>query len=110
MKTKRLHVSGDFPEFVVANKSGTGYKVRLDPHGNGSCTCPDFQVCIAQEGRICKHIAAAAITALFPQVPPPSDGNKSVMKANGETAWGSLSALVSYPAQSPDRRKERRAS
>src|SRR5438128_10391504 len=60
MKTKRLRVEGDFPEFVVTNKSGTGYKVKLDPHGNGSCTCPDFQVRIAQEGRICKHIAAAA--------------------------------------------------
>src|SRR5262244_4600340 len=68
MKTKRLHIEGDFPEFVVTNKSGTGYKVRLDPHGNGSCTCPDFQVRIAQEGRICKHIAAAALTALAPQV------------------------------------------
>jgi hypothetical protein len=59
--------------------------VRLDPHGNGSCTCPDFQVRIAQEGRICKHIAAAAITALAPQVQSPSteSGNGSVMKANG---------------------------
>jgi hypothetical protein len=85
MKTKRLHVSGDFPEFVVTNKSGTGYKVRLDPHGSGNCTCPDFQVRIAQEGRICKHIAAAAITALAPQVQLPStgDGNGSVMKENG---------------------------
>jgi hypothetical protein len=82
MKTKRLRVEGDFPEFVVTNKSGTGYKVKLDPHGNGSCTCPDFQVRIAQEGRICKHIAAAAIIALAPQVqaPSPTDGS---MKANG---------------------------
>ena len=85
MNTKRLRVEGDFPEFVVTNKSGTGYKVRLDPHGSGSCTCPDFQVRIAQEGRICKHIAAAAIIALAPQVQPPSpgNGNGSVMKANG---------------------------
>jgi hypothetical protein len=85
MKTNRLHVSGDFPEFIVTNKSGTGYKVKLDPHGSGSCTCPDFQVRIAQEGRICKHIAAAAITALAPQVqlPSPANGNGSVMKANG---------------------------
>jgi hypothetical protein len=85
MKTKRLHVAGDFPEFVVTNKSGTGYKVRLDPHGNGTCTCPDFQVRIAQEGRICKHIAAAAIIALAPQVQLPSagNGNGSVMKSNG---------------------------
>jgi hypothetical protein len=85
MKMKRLHVTGDFPEFVVINKSGTGYKVRLDPHGSGTCTCPDFQVRIAQEGRICKHIAAAAIIALAPQVqlPSPENGNGSVMKANG---------------------------
>ena len=84
MKTKRLHVAGDFPEFIVTNKSGTGYKVRLDPHGSGTCTCPDFQVRIAQEGRICKHIAAAAITALAPQVQLPSagDGNGFV-KPNG---------------------------
>ena len=85
MKTNRLHVSGDFPEFIVTNKSGVAYKVRLDMHGTGSCTCPDFQVRIAQEGRICKHIAAAAIIALAPQVQPPSpgNGNGSVMKANG---------------------------
>jgi uncharacterized Zn finger protein len=82
MKTKRLHVEGDFPEFVVTNKSGTGYKVRLDPHGSGSCTCPDFQVRIAQEGRVCKHIAAAAIIALAPQVQAPSPTN-GFMKANG---------------------------
>jgi hypothetical protein len=82
MKTKRLRVEGDFPEFVVTNKSGTGYKVKLDPHGNGSCTCPDFQVRIAQEGRICKHIAAAAIIALAPQVHAPSPTNGST-KANG---------------------------
>jgi hypothetical protein len=85
MKAKRLHVAGDFPEFVVTNKSGTGYKVRLDPHGSGSCTCPDFQVRIAQDGRICKHIAAAAITTLAPQVQPPSteNGNGSAVKTNG---------------------------
>jgi hypothetical protein len=84
MKTNRLHVSGDFPEFIVTNKSGVAYKVRLDLHGTGSCTCPDFQVRIAQEGRICKHIAAAAITALAPQVgvSAPASGNGSV-KANG---------------------------
>jgi len=94
MKTKRLHVSGDFPEFVVTNKSGTGYKVRLDPHGSGTCTCPDFQVRIAQEGRICKHIAAAAITALAPQVQLPSagDGNGFV-KPNGSQP-GEASPLV----------------
>jgi len=84
MKTKRLHVSGDFPEFVVTNKSGTGYKVRLDPHGSGTCTCPDFQVRIAQEGRICKHIAASAIIALAPQVQLPSAGNgNGFVKPNG---------------------------
>src|SRR5438552_17421465 len=82
MKTNRLRVAGDFPEFIVTNKSGTAYKVRLDPHGNGSCTCPDFQVRIAQQGRICKHIAAAAIIALAPQVQAPSPTNGS-MKANG---------------------------
>jgi len=82
MKAKRLHVTGDFPEFVVTNKSGTGYKVRLDPHGSGTCTCPDFQVRIAQEGRICKHIAAAAIVSLAPQVQTPSPTNGSY-PANG---------------------------
>jgi hypothetical protein len=86
MKTKRLRVEGDFPEFVVTNKSGTGYKVRLDPHGNGSCTCPDFQVRIAQEGRICKHIAAAAIIALAPQVQTPSPANGSIKANGGQTA------------------------
>jgi len=70
MKTNRLRVAGDFPEFIVTNKSGTAYKVRLDPHGNGSCTCPDFQVRTAQEGRICKHIAAAAIIALARRAKP----------------------------------------
>src|SRR5207302_1580287 len=79
-------VEGDFPEFVVTNKSGTGYKVRLDPHGNGSCTCPDFQVRIAQEGRICKHIAAAAIIALAPQVQTPSSANGSIKANGGQTA------------------------
>ena len=86
MKTKRLRVEGDFPEFVVTNKSGTGYKVRLDPHGNGSCTCPDFQVRIAQEGRICKHIAAAAIIALAPQVQSPSPTNGYTKANGGQTA------------------------
>ena len=86
MKTKRLHVEGDFPEFVVTNKSGTGYKVRLDPHGSGSCTCPDFQVRIAQDGRICKHIAAAAIIALGPQLQAPSPANGFTVKANGAEA------------------------
>jgi hypothetical protein len=56
--------------------------VRLDLHGTGTCTCPDFQVRIAQEGRICKHIAAAAIIALAPQVQSPSPENGSI-KANG---------------------------
>jgi hypothetical protein len=84
MKTKRLRIEGDFPEFVVTNKSGTGYKVRLDPHGNGSCTRPDFQVRIAQEGRICKHIAAAAMIALATQAQPPSAGNgNAFIKPNG---------------------------
>ncbi len=92
MKTKRLHVAGDFPEFIVTNKSGVAYKVRLDMHGSGSCTCPDFQVRIAQEGRICKHIAAAAITALAPQVgvPSPANGNGSIRANGGATAEGSV--------------------
>ena len=94
MKTNRLHVSGDFPEFIVTNKSGVAYKVRLDLHGSGSCTCPDFQVRIAQEGRICKHIAAAAITALAPQVgvSSPANGNGSV-KGNG-TANAEVAPLI----------------
>jgi len=84
MKTNRLHVSGDFPEFIVTNKSGVAYKVRLDLHGTGSCTCPDFQVRIAQEGRICKHIAAAAITSLAPQVGISSSSNgNGAVRANG---------------------------
>ncbi len=94
MKTKRLHVAGDFPEFTVTNKSGTAYNVRLDPHGNGSCNCPDFHVRIAQEGRICKHIAAAAIISLAPQVgvSSPTNGNGSV-KANG-IATADVSPLI----------------
>jgi hypothetical protein len=84
MKTNRLHVSGDFPEFIVTNKSGVAYKVRLDMHGTGSCTCPDFQVRIAQEGRICKHIAAAAITSMGPQVGTSSSSNgNGAVRANG---------------------------
>jgi hypothetical protein len=94
MKSNRLHVAGDFPEFIVTNKSGTAYKVKLDPHGNGSCTCPDFLVRIAQEGRICKHIAAAAITALAPQaaVSSPANGNGSVRAT--ETATAETSPLI----------------
>jgi SWIM zinc finger len=94
MKTNRLHVAGDFPEFIVTNKSGTAYKVKLDPHGNGSCTCPDFLVRIAQEGRICKHIAAAAITALAPQaaISSPANGNGSVRAS--ETATAEVSPLI----------------
>ena len=95
MKTNRLRVAGDFPEFIVTNKSGTAYKVRLDPHGNGSCTCPDFQVRTAQEGRICKHIAAAAITALAPQTKAssPADGNGSVRATEAATANQAAPAL-----------------
>ena len=94
MKTNRLRVAGDFPEFIVTNKSGTAYKVKLDPHGSGSCTCPDFLVRIAQEGRICKHIAAAAITSLAPQaaVSSPAHGNGPV-RAN-ETATAEASPLI----------------
>ena len=91
MKTNRLRVAGDFPEFIVTNKSGTAYKVKLDLHGTGSCTCPDFQVRIAQDGRICKHIAAAAITALAPQVKTssPANGNGSVRASESSTAEAS---------------------
>jgi hypothetical protein len=94
MKTNRLRIAGDFPEFIVTNKSGTAYQVKLDPHGNGSCTCPDFQVRIAQDGRICKHIAAAAITALAPQSKASSsaDGNGSVRAT--ETAPAEASPLI----------------
>jgi hypothetical protein len=94
MKTNRLRVTGDFPEFIVTNKSGTAYEVKLDPHGNASCTCPDFQVRIAQEGRICKHIAAAAITALAPQTKAssPANGNGSVRAT--ETAAAEASPLI----------------
>jgi hypothetical protein len=83
MKEKRLAVSGDFPEFVVTNKSGVGFQVKLDPDGNGTCTCPDFEVRMAQEGGICKHIAAAAITSLVPRVRPPSSTSESI-KTNGD--------------------------
>ena len=90
-KANRLRVAGDFPEFIVTNKSGTAYKVKLDLHGTGSCTCPDFQVRIAQDGRICKHIAAAAITALAPQskASSPANGNGSVKANEAQTAEGS---------------------
>ena len=94
MKTNRLRVAGDFPEFIVTNKSGTAYKVKLDPHSTGSCTCPDFQVRIAQEGRICKHIAAAAITTWAPQskASSPADANGSVRAI--ETATAEVSPLI----------------
>jgi hypothetical protein len=105
MKTNRLHV-GDFPEFIVTNKSGVAYKVRLDLHGTGSCTCPDFQVRIAQEGRICKHIAAAAITALAPQVgvSSPANGNGAV-KGMGLRMRKSLRS--SFASGAASRRTER---
>ncbi|HLG95909.1 MAG TPA: SWIM zinc finger family protein [Bryobacteraceae bacterium] len=94
MKANRLRVAGDFPEFIVTNKSGTAYKVKLDPHGSGSCTCPDFLVRIAQEGRICKHIAAAAITALAPHaaISSPKNGNGAVLV--NETATAEASPLI----------------
>ena len=110
MKTNRLRIAGDFPEFIVTNKSGTAYQVKLDPHGNGSCTCPDFQVRIAQDGRICKHIAAAAITALAPQSKGSSPAKrKRVRPGDRDCGCGSVSAHLSHPAQRPDRRKERHA-
>jgi hypothetical protein len=86
IKEKRLTVSGDFPEFVVTNKSGTGYQVKLDHNGNGTCTCPDFQIRIAQEDCICKHIAAAAITSLVPRVQPPSSTSESTKTHGNRTS------------------------
>src|SRR5437870_13812313 len=77
MKTNRLRVAGDLPEFIVTNKSGTAYRVKLDPHGTGSCSCPDFQVRIAREGRICTHLAGAAVTTWAPQSIASSPANGS---------------------------------
>src|SRR5207253_1479614 len=94
MKTNRLRVAGDFPEFIMTNKSGTAYKVKLDPHGSGSCTCPDFQVRIAQEGRICKHIAAAAITTWAPQSKASSSANGNGSVRAIETAAAEVSPLI----------------
>lgn len=77
---KRLYVEGDFPEFTVTNKSGVRYRVTLDATGNGSCTCPDFQVRTSQVGGLCKHVAAAAISSLVPLIPAssnPSSGYRS---------------------------------
>jgi SWIM zinc finger len=91
MKGKHLTVSGDFPEFVVTNKSGTGYQVKLDPNGNGTCTCPDFLV-RGQEGGICKHVAAAAITSLVPQVQSPSSTSESIKTHGNRTLQ--LSPLI----------------
>jgi len=56
LKAKRLHVTGDFPEFV---ESGTGYKVRLDPHGSGTCTCPDFQCALHRKAALDKSPSSA---------------------------------------------------
>src|SRR5207253_5697954 len=85
------HVTGVQTCALPIYKSGTANKVKLDPHGTGSCTCPDFQVRIAQEGRICKHIAAAAITALAPQskASSPANGNGSVRASESATAEAS---------------------
>src|SRR2546430_13200546 len=49
------------------------------------------QVRTAQEGRICKHIAAAAITALAPQskASSPANGNGSVRVSESSTAEAS---------------------
>jgi len=71
LEAKRLQVEGDFPQFVVTNKSGIRYSVTLDAQGNGTCTCPDFQIRTSQEGRLCKHVAAAAISSLIPLIPSP---------------------------------------
>lgn len=71
LEAKRLQVEGDFPQFVVTNRSGIRYSVTLDAQGNGTCTCPDFQIRTSQEGRLCKHVAAAAISSLIPLIPSP---------------------------------------
>ena len=94
MKTNRLRVAGDFPEFIVTNKSGTAYKVRLDPHGNGSCTCPDFQLRIAQEGRICKHCCGGdhRVGTRRPKPLRPRTENGSVRAT--ETAAAEASPLI----------------
>jgi hypothetical protein len=109
MKTNRLHVSGDFPEFIVTNKSGVAYKVRLDMHGIGSCTCPDFQVRIAQEGRMQAHCrgsdhldgTAGRHFVVFEWQRGCSGERKRLC--------GSESAHLSHPAQRPDGRQGWRA-
>src|SRR5437764_5176402 len=94
MHLHRCRVAGDFTEFIVTNKSGTAYKVKLDPHSNGSCTCPDFQVRIAQEGRICKHIAAAAITTWAPQSKASSPANENGSFRASEATAAEASPLI----------------
>ena len=84
MKGKYLAVSGTFPEFVVTNKRGRRYQVKLDANGKGTCTCPDFQVRTLDDG-ICKHIAAAAITSLVPQVQSPSSTSESIKTHGNQT-------------------------
>ena len=69
LEGKRLEVEGDFPQFVVTNRSGYRYSVTLEEQGNGTCTCPDFQNRTSREGRVCKHVAAAAISSLIPLIP-----------------------------------------
>jgi hypothetical protein len=71
LRGKRLQVEGEFPRFVVTNKSGIRYNVSLDGQGNGTCTCPDFQVRTSHEGRLCKHVSAAAIASLIPLISSP---------------------------------------
>jgi SWIM zinc finger len=91
IKGKYLAVSGAFPEFVVTNRSGRRYQVKLDANGKGTCTCPDFQVRTLEDG-ICKHIAAAAITSLVPQVQLPSSEGESVKTQGNRTL--ELSPLI----------------
>jgi hypothetical protein len=84
IKGKQLVVSGVFPEFVVTNRSGRRYQVKLDTSGKGTCTCPDFQVRTLEDG-ICKHIAAAAITSLVPQVQSPASTSESIQTHGSQT-------------------------
>jgi len=71
LEGKRLQVEGSFPQFAVTNRSGTRYDVTLNAQGSGTCTCPDLQVRTSREGRLCKHVAAAAISSLVPLIPSP---------------------------------------
>ena len=48
-------------EHLVFSSDGSGrsYIVRVDPDGNGSCTCKDWQYRHAEDGTSCKHMRTA---------------------------------------------------